>query len=196
MTQTIETRRSEAEAKLTKLRAQRGKAVLAGKTVDGAEIDALENELASLHEAVGERAKQKRAEAQLEYTKRIAEKRHKLAAQEKKRLEAVADAEVATRTLVESIGRVLRISDDMGKLAHDISGGPVPTPLQHTDVATRLGGRLAGVMSTLPGHQYRLGSVEWRGGSFYPLNQNWREAEEKLLTGHLSPLLKEKKDNG
>ena len=196
MTQTLEVRRSTAEAKLGKLRSQRGKAVLAGKTVDGAEIDALENELTSLNEAVGERAKAKRAEAQLEYTKRLAEKRHKLAAKEKKRLEAIADAEVATRTLVEAIGRVLRVSEDMGKLAHDISGGPVPTPLQHTDVATRFGGRLASIMGTLPGHQYRLGSVEWRGGSFYTLNQNWREAEEKLLTGHLSPLLKEQKDNG
>ncbi len=64
MNQTLETRREEAEAKLTELRARRGAAVLDGKPFAVAKIDALVHEVAGLDEAEGEQARRQRAEAE------------------------------------------------------------------------------------------------------------------------------------
>ena len=64
MTETLETRRSEAETRLNELRSRRGAATLDGKKFDVSEIDVLENEIASLDAAEGEQARRERAATQ------------------------------------------------------------------------------------------------------------------------------------
>ena len=68
-------------------------------------------------------------------------------------------------------------------------------PLMVHEVAVRLGGRIAGVMRTIPGHPMRLGAVEWRGASLFPPDQKWRAREEKILRPHLKRLLKKEKND-
>ena len=191
MTETIETRRSEAEAKLGKLRSQRGVATLDGKKFDASEIDALEHEVDALGEAAGEQTRREREEAQQEFTQRRAEMRKELAKLEDVRLRAVQDANLSCRKLAESIGQIIDTTRQEAEVAHAITGGAAPIPLQQPDIISRIVGRLSAVMSSIPGHRNRLGNIVWRGASLYSHADDWRQCEATLLEPHLKQLLKE-----
>ena len=195
MSQTLETRRSEAEAKLTELRVRRGAATLDNKSFDPAGIAALENEIEALDEAGGEQARRSREEAERAYAKHLAGLRKSLKVMESRRLGAIQDANMAARTLAESIGQVLDTTRKMAKLAHEISGGPVPVQLRVPDIVTRLCGRLSAVMGTVSGYRNRFGSIEWKNASLYRSSDNWRDCEAKILEGHLRPLIEKEKGN-
>ena len=180
-----------AETKLSELRSQRGAATLDGKEFDVTELNALEHEVDALGEAAGEQTRREREEAQQEFAKRRAEMRKELTKLEDVRLRAVQDANLSCRKLAESIGQIIDTTRQEAEVAHAITGGAAPIPLQQPDIISRIVGRLSAVMSSIPGHRNRLGNIEWRGASLYRPSDNWREEEAKLLEGHLRPLIQE-----
>jgi hypothetical protein len=122
--------------------------------------------------------------------------RKHLAGLEAERLAAVEEAEHAARSLAESLTRVLKVTTDMARTAHAITGDAAPVVLAMTSLATRMAGRLSAVMQTIPGHKARLGGIEWRGASLYPADQDWRTHEEKVVAPHIKPLITERQPNG
>ena len=191
----IAERRTEAEAKLGKLRSQRGAAVLDNKKFDPAELDALESEVASLDAAEGEQARRERAEAQAERQKRSSELRKELAALEATRLGEIQDMNSAARTLAENIGKHFDTVRQMSEVAHAISSESAPIPLQAPAVALRLSARLSAVMGAVSGYRHRLGHIEWLGSSMYRAADDWRALEAVLMERHLNPLLKKDTEN-
>jgi hypothetical protein len=196
MTETIETRRTEAEAKLGKLRSARGAATLDGKEFDVAELNALESELASLDAADGEQVRRERAEAQKEFATRRAEMRKELAGLEATRLGEIQDMNSAARTLAETIGKNFDTVRQMSEVAHAISSESAPIPLQAPAVALRLSARLSAVMGGITGHRHRLGHIAWEGSSLYREADDWRALEAALMERHLKPLIEKDTDNG
>ena len=187
----IAERHSEVEAKLNKLRAQRGAAVLDGEPFDNAELSDLEGEVASLAAAGDEQINRARAEERLEFEKRRSQLRKELAALEATRLGELQDMNTAARTLADTIGKHFDTVRQMAEVAHAISGKSAPTPLQAPAIALRLSARLSAVMSGITGYRHRLGHIEWLGSSMHRPSDNWRQEEEKILEGHLRPLIEE-----
>jgi len=190
MTETLETRRVEAETKLTELRAQRGAATLDGKNFDVSEIDVLENEIASLDAADGEATRRERAATEAGRRKRSSELRKELAALEATRLGEIQDMNSAARTLAENIGKHFDTVRQMSEVAHAISSESAPIPLQAPAVALRLSARLSAVMGGITGYRHRLGHIGWEGSSLYRAADDWRALEAALMERHLNPLLK------
>ena len=191
----IAERRSEAETKLGKLRSQRGAAVLDDKKFDPAELNALESELVSLDAAEGEQARRERAAAQAGRLKRLTELRKQLSTLEDVRLRAVQDANQAARDLARSFERVLTANAEMAKVATEITGGKAPSILGAHGLVSRLAGRLAAVMQSIPGYPARFGSIVWQGASLYRAADDWRALEQTAFEPHLKPLIEKDTDN-
>ena len=187
----IAERRSEAEAKLMELRAQRGAAVLDGEPFDNAALEKLSAEVDSLAAASDEKIKRERAEERLEFEKRRKQLRKELAALEATRLGELQDMNTAARTLADTIGNHFDTTRQMAEVAHAISGKSAPTPLQAPAIALRLSARLSAVMGGITGYHHRLGHIEWLGSSMHRPSDCWRLEEEKILEGHLRPLIEE-----
>jgi hypothetical protein len=196
MTQTLQTRRYEAETKLGKLRSARGAATLDGKKFDPAELEALESEIASLDAAEGEQARRERAATETKRQKRSSELRKELAALEATRLGEIQDANMAARTLAETIGKNFDTVRQMSEVAHAISNQSAPIPLQAPAVALRLSARLSAVMGGITGYRHRLGHIGWEGSSLYRAADDWRALEAALMERHLKPLIEKDIDNG
>ena len=196
MTQTLQTRRTEAETKLSELRSARGAATLDNKEFDPAEIASLESEIASLDAAEGEATKRERAATQAGRRKRLSELRKELAALEATRLGEIQDMNSAARTLAENIGKNFDTTRQMSEVAHAISSETAPIPLQAPATALRLSARLSAVMGAVPGYRHRLGHIEWLGSSLYRAADDWRALEASLMERHLKPLIEKDTDNG
>jgi hypothetical protein len=191
----IDTRRADLERELVEARLQRGAAVLDGAAVDAARIAQLEADIEALTDAENARVRRARAEAEAVRQARLAQLRGELAAMEADRLQALGAAEHAARELAAQLGAVLKVTERMARTCHLISGENTPIPLSSFNAASRLGGRLSAIMSTIPGYRARLGSVEWRV-AIYGAEDDWAAAEAKLLKGHLEPLTGGRKANG
>ncbi len=191
----IAERRTEAETKLSELRTARGAATLDGKNFDPAEIASLESEIASLDAAEGEQARRERAATESKRRKRLSELRKELAALEATRLGEIQDANMAARTLAETISKHFDTVRQMSEVAHAISSESAPIPLQAPAVALRLSARLSAVMGGITGYRHRLGHIEWLGSSLYRAADDWRALEAALMERHLNPLLKKDTDN-
>ena len=196
MTETLETRCSEAETRLNELRARRGSAVLDGEKFDASEIDALEHEVDALGEAAGEQTRRERKEAQAKRLKQLTELRKQLSALEATRLGAVQDANHAARDLARAFDRVLTTNAEMAKVATKITGGKAPSILGAHGLVQRLSGRLSAVMQSIPGHPARFGSVLWQGASLFTHADDWRALEQTAFEPHLKPLIEKDTDNG
>jgi len=192
----IAERRSEVETKLSKLRAQRGAAVLDGEPFDSAELSDLEGEVASLAAAGDEQINRDRAEERLEFEKRRSQLRKELAALEATRLGAVQDANHAARDLARALERVLTSNAEMAKVATEITGGKAPSILGVHGLVQRLSGRLSAVMQSIPGYPARFGSIVWQGASLHSHADDWRALEQTALRPHLKPLIEKDTDNG
>jgi DNA repair exonuclease SbcCD ATPase subunit len=195
---TLEGKRAEITAKLESLRVSPGVAELV-KEADEAvrnfkgEVALLEDQLATIDRDVGARERHKRDEAAQQRQDRWAAQRKQLLAEEETRLQAIENAERATRTLVEAVDELLTTTTRMAKLAQQLSvNAKVPSALSSIELVSRTAGRIASVMSTIRGHRQRFGSLEWPGGAtgLYPPERSWREAEETLVAKQLlQPLL-------
>jgi hypothetical protein len=172
--------RHEIESRLTGLRRDRGAATLAGKKFDPSVIASVEAELAALDDAEGERARRDRETAAQEQRERLSDLRKQFAKLDEDRLTAWSDAEVAARTLVTALARILETSEAMSAIAGELAPRQTPLALHRPEIITRIAHRLSAVMSTLAGHRHRLGCLSWHAGP-YRSEQNWRASEAALL---------------
>ena len=188
--------RSEIEAQLAEARRRRGAAVLAGKPMAGREIADLEAQLAGLDDAAGAAVLAEREAAERERIERRARLRGELGEFERERLAAFAEAERATRDLVEAVNKVIAASHFEAKTAHLITADSVPIPLQAGATATRLGGRIGSILATIAGHPQRLGDLVWRGHGLYGADADWSEAERAVMASHFEILMRDERNTG
>ena len=193
-----ETRRAEIADKLKTLRAKTSAPVAAlVRQADAAvaayrsEADALEGQLLELDAELGVREMDRRAVAAQEREASWLAQRQALLAEEETRLQAIADAEAAARGLLDAVNRTLASQARMAKIAQGLSTSrKVPSALSLTDLASRMGGRIAGLMVLVKGHRNRLGGIEWIGGALFSPDRNWRDDEEKTMAAQvIGPLL-------
>jgi len=185
----LATRRIDAEVELQALRRKRGAAHLDKQKFEHHKITKIENEIADIDAAADEQVRRNRDEVQIEFTKRRSLLRKELKKLESERLGYMQDANIACRTLAENIHLILESNRRMSEISCALSGKLSPTPLQAPDLVVRLAGRISSVMSSIPGHLNRLGSLEWSAKSLYRHSDDWRECERALLEPHLKQLL-------
>lgn len=191
----IAERRQETLVKLEELKRQRGAAVMADKEFDQSKIALLENELEALDDAEAEQVRKSRETLTLERNDARDKMKGELKVLESTRLAVIQDMNIACRTMAEKIAQLLATTKMMAEVSHALTGEPAPVPLLQQNTVSRFGSRIAAIMADIPGHRNRLGSIEWVGASLYTPADNWRLSEEKLLDGHLRPLI-EGKENG
>jgi hypothetical protein len=177
---------------LSELRRRRGAAHLDG--TDHAALDA-EIAKAALAAEVGQDAEaakvaRERATAATAMAGHKAEQRARLKGLEKKRIEALQAAEEGARGLAAAIDRAITITAEMASVTHEVVGR-VPTPLSDLGFASRLGNRIAAVLSTIKGHKHRIGSLQLHH-SMCKASDSWAVEEARLLDPHLKPILQEK----
>lgn len=188
--------RQEIEDRLTALRRERGAATLDGKAFNPAAIVAMEHELEALDDAEGEKTRRDREAAERQHDGSQARLRKQLADLEVSRLAAIAEANAAACQLAESIGRAITVSENMARVAYQLTGYSSPIVLQKNTLVSRLCGRLSAVMASIPGHRGRLGGIQWSGGSLYRGGDDWAEAEKALAANHLEHLIGKGTSNG
>lgn len=187
--------RADIEAEIALLKNERGQGKLDGRDVAGitAKIAALQDEAEALSEADGALAMRERDAAEQRRLGRLAELRSELAGLEEERLGAIERANAAALNLRDALNAWLAISKKEVAVAHAISGEAAPGGLMHPDIERRIVGRLSGVLCGIKGCEHRLRGFVWEMQSLYPATQSWRDAEEKLLAGDLTPLIADAK---
>lgn len=169
---------------------------VADQAVQGFKADtaALEEQISSLDREIGQRERDKRSAAADQQREQWLERRAALVEETETYLAAIADADAASHALLDALDRTFASNARVAKLAQQLSAtGKVPMCLNAMSLASRLGGRIAGILSTVKGHRTRLGAVEWSGGSLYPADRSWRDDEERQIAANLlQPLLEGK----
>jgi hypothetical protein len=195
---TLETARAEVEAKLAKLKLSPEAARLvreADRAVAAhrAEADALERDLAEIDAQLGVREKDRREAAAREREAHWQAQRQALVEENDAVLKHVDEMERATRTFVAAFENLLAADARRTKIAQDLADNKkVPRALNQFDLVRRTSMRFASVMSTIRGHRFRLGALEWPSGAsgLYPADQSWRASEEQFVAAAvLQPLL-------
>jgi len=155
-----------------------------------------EAQIAELDAELGLRERDKRDAAARQYQAQQRAQRQALLEEEGNRLQAIADAESATRALVDAITRMLAANAKEAKLVQQLSvSGKVPSALSATELVSRTALRHASLMMTIEGHRFRFGPLAWPGGAsgLHPAERNWRDDEEAYMAKHvLQPLLEQK----
>jgi hypothetical protein len=194
--ETLETKRAAVERKLAALRATPVAAELvrqadAAVSKFRADANALEAEIAEIDSQLGVRERDSREKAAAAKEQRWLEQRAELLRVEELRLKAVADAEAATRALVDAINRALEHTGKLAELARALSANHrVPSALSVHDLAARFGGRIAGQMQGVKGFRARLGSISWTGGALFPAGHDWKSDEEsRMANAVIGPLI-------
>lgn len=175
--------REQFTEQLVTLRHDRGDSILAKPKFNCAAIAEIKHRLQTL-----DSAKDRETETACR-PKRREQLREDITKLETKRLQAWQDAEVAARRLVQCLSSVISVSQEEASVLRELMGSAVPARIQRAEVSSRIGGRIASVMATIPGHRARMGAIEWRGGSSYPPDQNWREQEEKALGSEINAVI-------
>jgi hypothetical protein len=142
----------------------------------------------------GARELDRRKAAAAAHEAEIAAKRQVLTGEHDAFLTAIADAEAHARGLADAVTRAFRHNAALSVAARTLApNGKVPMALNPMELASRLAGRLASVMSTIPGHRNRLGPIDWpSSGGLWSADSQWSSAEEKRLAAGLQPLMERK----
>lgn len=188
MTTSISERRQDALARLETLRRRRGAAVLDGTPFEDGEIVEAEHEIDALAQAEVEAVRRERDEEAARLAEISRSLGEDIAGMEEVRLAAIARAEQGARELVAGLGAALEASADMRGLARQL-GMPVPAKLDGPAMASRLSQRLVAILSTLPGHSYRFGAVEWRS-CWCKAEDDWSGHERTELAQDIDQLTK------
>lgn len=148
-----------------------------------AQIDQIDGQL-------GARELDRRAAAAKAHDAEIAAKRQALTAEVEAYLTAIADAEAHARGLADAVTRAFHHNAETAKAARVLApNGKVPMALNPLELANRLAGRLASVMSTIAGHRNRLGPIDWPSSAgLYPPASEWRGDEQRRLAAAIQPL--------
>lgn len=159
-----------------------------------AEINAksteLQEQIDQIDSQLGARELDRRAAAAKAHDEEVAAKRRALASEAEAYLSAIADAEAHARGLADAITRAFRHNAALAVIARTLApNGKIPMALNPLELANRLAGRLASVMSTIAGHRNRLGPIDWPSSAgLYPPASNWREDEQRRLRAAMQPL--------
>jgi hypothetical protein len=198
-TDVLDAKRAAVEAKLAALRMAPDPEIAdalrkADQAVNAykAEAASLEAELDRIDGELQVRARDAREAAAQQHRDRTEANRQALGEEEARRLQAVTDAEAATRALVDAINRAIASNVRLGQLARELTpNAKAPPALNANGLAERFSGRISSVMATIKGHPLRLGfnGVEWKGGSLYPPDGSWRDDEARRYAADLRPLI-------
>jgi hypothetical protein len=186
MTATLAERRDDALTRLDSLRRHRGAAILDGETFNDGAIIAAEQEVDALAQAEVEAVRRERDDEAARYTEIIAALSGELADKELERLAAIERAEKGARELVAGLAAAHHAAGEMRPLAGRL-GKPVPAKLDGPSMASRLSQRLVAILSTMPGHRYRFGAVEWRP-CWRKAEDDWAECERAELAEDIDHL--------
>ena len=175
-TQDLDLSRQRAEKKLTGLRAQRGRALLDGKTFDNSKIAAAEDELAAHDEAIEEAARRDAVRAAESGRAAHLEAIDAYAAVIPKRVDAVGRLETATRALGDALAAVLAVNEEERQAVSHITRN-IEADLTPVNFEARLWGAMRGVLRVAVGRS-RFGPVDLSPfpGDLDPAT-SWSEAE-------------------
>jgi hypothetical protein len=96
---------------------------------------------------------------------------------------------MACRNLVDALNAMMDITAREAAVCHLVADGPVPTPLSHHSMISRISTRIASVFSRLKGCSHRFGGVQWHYTGMPHHQQSWTEAEAAALRNHVEPLI-------
>jgi hypothetical protein len=141
-------------------------------------------------------AQERRSAAERQYREQVEANRKALLDEEERRLQAIADAEAATRALADAVNRAIASNARIGALAQSLTpSGKAPMSCNPIELVSRLSGRIASVLMTIRGHPIRFGYIQWPNGpsGLFPADRNWRADESKRMAAGLQPLLEQGK---
>ncbi|HEY7084259.1 MAG TPA: hypothetical protein VH519_05530 [Hyphomicrobiaceae bacterium] len=195
-TESLETKRSRAEAKLAALRMAPPAAELIRQADDAArkykaEADALQAEVDQVDREMGVREMDRRAASARQKEEAWLADRAALLAEEDLRLADIDAMEAAWRTFVARANSVTARMAREAELARRLStSGKVPSAVNIHEFRTRTSGRVACLGQTIDGCRARFGGIAWVGAALYKPNESWRAAEEARFARDLiEPLL-------
>jgi hypothetical protein len=185
-------RKTAAATRIAELERQAGVALLDSGDVPEEmqdEIAAQRAELISVEHAEGELVRRQREAAAAEHAARIKTWREAFAAQERKRLEAVARAHTAASHLVSSLRDALSASKEQMIIGGHLGKAP---PVQLSDFDKRLSWLLSGLLAKVSGNPAKFGDMslslpyvhDWRIAH----ERDWRDLEQKQLAGVLAEI--------
>jgi chromosome segregation ATPase len=196
--------RADLEARISELEQMNGAPVQLVREAQQAiesrriEIAGLEAQIAALDAETGATVKRQREEAERARLSERDRMRTELLGLHDERLAALRDAESGIRQTVSAITKLLDLNKQIGRLALGLGATKqsLGAALAEADFLRRLGGRIAAHMVQIPTQdRSRFGGIQWPAErSFYKINEDWAEAEERRLAPHLEPLLKSEKD--
>lgn len=154
----------------------------------------LQEQIDQIDGQFGLRELDRRKAAAAAHETEIAAKRQALTAEHDAFLTAIADAETHARGLADAVTRAFRHNVALAVCARTLApNGKVPMALNPLELANRLAGRLASVMSTIQGHRNRLGPIDWPSSAgLYAPGSQWSADEQKRLAAGLQPLIERK----
>lgn len=122
--------------------------------------------------------------------------RRSIIAAEESRLSHIEAAERSLRDFVANISEALECNEIVRSLSRELHGDRVKLrEFSLPDFVVRIGGRLASILQTvkIPGTHItsRIGAIELVGGSRYPADESWREAEERECARAVAEIVEE-----
>jgi DNA repair ATPase RecN len=178
--------KADAEQRLEHLRRQRGIAHLDGAPFDDGEITETEHNIDRLAKADAEATRRERERAALDNEKRRGELLAEMETKETDRLEAVAAAEGAARTLAAALADAKAHAASVCHLATRISE-PTPLILIGPEFDNRLSDRLSAVLTTVPGARAKYGHMQLHFGTRKP-DDDWVVGERDMIEFYLDKI--------
>lgn len=178
--------KADAEQRLEHLRCERGIAHLDGTLFDDGEITEIEHKIDRLAKADAEATRRERERAALANEKRRGELLAEMQAKETDRLEAVAAAEGAARTLAGALADAKAHAASICHLASRISE-PTPLTLTGPEFDNRLSDRLSAVLTTVPGARAKYGHMQLHFGTRKP-DDDWIVGERGMMDFYLDKI--------
>jgi len=175
--------RTQLQASVEALRRDRGAALLAGKPFDDRALEAAESKLEALDDAEAEQGRRQIALARAAEDERRAGVRETIAALDAKRLEALKEAEIATKRLAAALEEHATLAKQIRFSAMSL-GLPPLAVLEPREIDVRLSRLFAAVI--MPG-DWRWGVLE-RNSLPDGLDGDWAERERKATADAIAEL--------
>lgn len=163
-------------------------------------LAALDEKLKEIDAIIGLTVRDERAAAGEQHLQQVHTARTALLEAEQERLTAIADAEGATRALVDALKRAIAANAIIVRRARDLapegSRWSAPEAISQSGLISRLSIRVAAIIASIgKGPQYAFGCLSWSanviGNERYRAGTDWRAVEEALVQRQvIAPLLK------
>ncbi|MER9174604.1 hypothetical protein NKH72_13525 [Mesorhizobium sp. M0955] len=188
MSETLDDRRRDVEARIETMRTAQGAALLDAKDFDNTDLDRLANELHAISAAEGEEMRRQREKAAVAELERLSNLRKTLMVVEGNRLEAVDRAEKAARDLCDALKEVRARSADATRLLRALGVRPAVL-LDVYELEFRMSLRFAAAIKPLVGLGRRFGQITFPEARS-PYDKPWRAEEQAIANPDISRALK------